>query len=115
MGGKRRLLGRAFFFVGAARSDQLEIGPRPLARTDDLITIGGRALVGDGLADATLGLEDEPRSILVDGEGPQIQVGRLLTDELNFLVGTVVALIEPEPAVRTVISLCSLPGLPAAF
>ena len=87
--------------VGAARSDQLECGPRPFARTDDLITIGGRALVGDGLADTRLGLEDEPRSILVDGEGPQIQVGRLLTDELNFLVGTVVALIEPEPAVRT--------------
>ena len=50
------MLGRAFFFVGAARSDQLEIGPRPLARTDDLITIGGRALVRDGLADATLRL-----------------------------------------------------------
>ena len=97
------MLGRAFFFVGAARSDQLEFGPRPLARTDELITIGGRAVFRDGLADTRFGLEDEPRSILVDGEGPQIQVGRLLTDELNFLVGTVVALIEPEPAVRTVI------------
>ena len=53
------MLGRAFFFVGAARSDQLKFGPRPLARTDDLITIGGRALVGDGLADTRLGLEDD--------------------------------------------------------
>ena len=114
-GGKNACWEGVLLLVGAARSDQLEFGPRPLARTDDLVTIGGRALVGDGLADATLGLEDEPRSILVDGEGPQIQVGRLLTDELNFLVGAVVALIEPEPAVRTVISLCSLPGLPAAF
>ena len=33
--------------VGAARSDQLECGPRPFARTDDLITIGGRAVFGE--------------------------------------------------------------------